>query len=92
MQIFFYFFDNTRTIPSWSISLAFNFTVILCYSIDGFHGDVIRLQSQKSEVLRILIYTGLKINRKYIFVQVFSPEACFISKIQQFELPSFHSA
>ena len=30
MQIFFYFFDNTRTIPSWSISLAFNFTVILC--------------------------------------------------------------
>ena len=61
-------------------------------TIDGFHGDVIRLQSQKSEVLRILIYTGLKINRKYIFVQVFSPEACFISKIQQFELPSFHSA
>ena len=34
------------------------------YSIDGFHGDVIRLQSQKSEVLRILIYTRLKINRK----------------------------
>ena len=32
--------------------------------IDGFHGDVIRLQSQKSEVLRILIYTRLKINRK----------------------------
>ena len=60
--------------------------------IDGFHGDVIRLQSQKSEVLRILIYTRLKINRKYIFVQVSSPEACFISKIQQFELPSFHSA
>ena len=32
--------------------------------IDGFHGDVIRLLSQKSEVLRILIYTRLKINRK----------------------------
>ena len=32
--------------------------------IDGFHGDVIRLQSQKSQVLRILIYTRLKINRK----------------------------
>ena len=32
--------------------------------IDGFHGDVIRLQSQKSDVLRILIYTRLKINRK----------------------------
>ena len=60
--------------------------------IDGFHGDVIRLQSQTSEVLRILIYTRLKISRKYIFVQVSSPEACFISKIQQFEVPSFHSA
>ena len=37
-------------------------------SIDGFHSDVIRLQSQKSEVLRILIYTRLKINKKQIFV------------------------
>ena len=36
--------------------------------IDGFHSDVIRLQSQKSEVLRILIYTRLKINKKQIFV------------------------
>ena len=65
---------------------------ILFASIDGFNSDVIRLQSQKSEVLRILIYTRLKIDRKYIFVQVSSPEACFISKIQQFELPSFHRA
>ena len=32
--------------------------------IDGFHCDIIRLQSQKSEVLRIRIYTRLKINRK----------------------------
>ena len=32
--------------------------------IDGFHGDDIRVQSQKSEVLRILMYTRLKINRK----------------------------
>ena len=32
--------------------------------IDGLHGDIIRLQSQKSAVLRILIYTRLKINRK----------------------------
>ena len=32
--------------------------------LDGFHGDVIRLQSQKSEVLRILIYTRLKIDMK----------------------------
>ena len=36
--------------------------------LDGFHGDVIRLQSQKSEVLRILIYTRLKISKKQIFV------------------------
>ena len=43
-----------------------------------------------SEVLRIFIYTRLKINKKLIFVQVSSPEACFISKIQQFELSSFH--
>ena len=32
--------------------------------IDGFHGSVIKLQSQNSEVLRILIYTRLKINKK----------------------------
>ena len=32
------------------------------YSIDGFHSGVIKLQSQNSEVLRILIYTRLKIN------------------------------
>ena len=60
--------------------------------IDGFHSNVIRLQSQKIAVLRILIYTRLKINGKWIFVQVSSPEAWFISKIQQFELPSFHIA
>ena len=34
------------------------------FGVDVFHGDVIRVQSQKSEVLRILIYTRLKINRK----------------------------
>lgn len=33
-------------------------------AIDGFHSDVIRVQSQKSEVVRILIYTRLKNNRK----------------------------
>ena len=31
---------------------------------DGFHSDVIKLLSQNSEVLRILIYTRLKINKK----------------------------
>ena len=36
----------------------------LLFQIDGFQGYVIRLQSQKSEVLLILIYTRLKINRK----------------------------
>ena len=60
--------------------------------IDGFHSDVIKLKSQNSEILRILIYTRLKINKKQIFVQVCIPVASFISKIQQFELPSFHSA
>ena len=58
----------------------------------GFHGSVIKLQSQNSEVLRILIYTRLKINIKKIFEQVSCPEACFVSKIVQFELPRFHSA
>ena len=37
---------------------------ILFAAIDGFNSDVIRLQSQKSEVLQILIYTRLKMNRK----------------------------
>ena len=32
--------------------------------IDGFHSDVIKLQDKKSEVLWIIIYTRLKINRK----------------------------
>ena len=46
--------------------------------IDGFHSDVIKY----SEVLRILIYTRLKINKKYVFVRVYKPVACFILKIQ----------
>ena len=58
----------------------------------GFHSDVIKLKSQNSEILRILVYTRLKANKKYIFVQVFIPVACFISKIKQFELTSFHCA
>ena len=36
--------------------------------IDGFHSDVIRLESQKSDVLRNLIYTRLKSNKTKIFV------------------------
>ena len=32
--------------------------------IDGFHSDIIKLLSQNSKVLRILIYTRLKINKK----------------------------
>ena len=31
--------------------------------IDGFYCDVIKLLTQNSEVLRILIYTRLKINK-----------------------------
>ena len=49
------------------------------YHSDGFHSDVIKLQSQNGEVLRILTHTSLKINKIKIFV-VSSPEACFISK------------
>ena len=33
-------------------------------TIDGFHSDVIKLLSHNSEVLRILIYTRLKINKR----------------------------
>ena len=47
----------------WAISILLRHVTVLL-KLDGFHGDVIRLQSQKSEVLRILIYTRLKINRK----------------------------
>ena len=62
-----------------------------CIIIDSFHGEVIKLQSQISEVLRIFLYIRLKIKEKEILVQVSSPVACFISKLQQFELPSFHT-
>ena len=62
-----------------------------CIVIDNFHGEVIKLQSQISEVLRIFPYTRLKINEKEILVQVASPVASFISKLQRFELPSFHT-
>ena len=66
----------------------------ICSSINSFHSDVIKLlsQIQNSEVLRILIYTRLKISKKLIFEQASSTVACFILKIRQFELPSFHSA
>ena len=57
---------------------------ILFAAIDGFNSDVIRLQSQKSDVLPILIYTRLKINRKLIFVEVSTTEACFISNFRVF--------
>ena len=63
-------------------------------SIDGFHCDVknCKVKIYNSEVLRILIYTRLKINKKQIFVQVSISVARFISKIQQFELPRFHTS
>ena len=35
--------------------------------IDGFHCDVIKLLSRNSEVLRILIYTRLKIKSKSLY-------------------------
>ena len=55
----------TRKVPFLGLWKTDIFTVKKgFFPIDGFHRDVIRLQSQKSEVLRILIYTRLKINRK----------------------------
>ena len=77
---------------TWRSSIRTSQLLNFHFSIDGFHNDVIKLLSQNSEVLRILIYTRLKINKKWIFVQVSILVACLISKIQQFELPSFHSA
>ena len=37
---------------------------VMKIAIDGFQSDVIKLQSKNSEVLRILIYTRLKIDEK----------------------------
>ena len=39
----------------------------------------------------VKIATRLKIHEKNIFVQVSIPVACFISNLQQFDLPSFLS-
>ena len=57
---------GTRSKKGGSTESHFNSFIVIFLStiIDGFHGDVTRLQSQKSEVLRIVIYTRLKINRK----------------------------
>ena len=38
--------------------------IIIVNTIDDFHCDVIKLYSQNSEILRILIYTRLKVNKK----------------------------
>ena len=43
----------------------------------GFHGSVIKLQGQNSEVLRILIYTRLKINKKISLWTSFLPRSLF---------------
>ena len=44
-----------------------------------------------SEVLPVLIYTTLKINKKNLYTS-FQSRSMFLFEIQQFELPSFHSA
>ena len=58
-----FFAQDWRT--QWSIMVV---VVRWCHRavvlIDGFHSDVIKLLSQNSEVLRIVIYTRLKINKK----------------------------
>ena len=45
--------------------------------IDAFHSSVIKLQSQNSGVLQILIYTRLKINKKINLCTSFLPRSMF---------------
>ena len=59
-------------------------------SIDGFHIDVIKLESQNSEVLRILIYTRLKIKKVNLSTS-FHSRSMFHFENTAIELPSFHS-
>ena len=63
-------------------------------NIDGFHSDVIRLQSQKSKVLRILIYTRLnrtKIENKCLY-KFPAPKHVSFRTYSNLNFPSFHSA
>ena len=52
---------STSQIVKWVLNLISQYTE-LYQEFDGFYSHVIKLQSQNSEVLRILIYSRLKIN------------------------------
>lgn len=52
---------STSQIVKWVLNLISQYTE-LYQEIDGFYSHVIKLQSQNSQVLLILIYSRLKIN------------------------------
>ena len=52
---------STSQIVKWVLNLISQYTE-LYQEFDGFYSHVIKLQSQNSEVLLILIYSRLKIN------------------------------
>ena len=52
-----------NTVKYW-VPAVFSRGEVKMSAIDGFHSDVIKLLSQNSELLRILIYTRLKMNKK----------------------------
>ena len=52
---------STSQIVKWALNLISQYTERY-QEFDGFYSHVIKLQSQNSEVLRILIYSRLKIN------------------------------
>ena len=52
---------STSQIVKWVLNLISQYTE-LYQEFDGFYSHVIKLQGQNSEVLRILIYSRLKIN------------------------------
>ena len=54
---------------------------ILFAAIDGFNSDVIRLQSQKSEVLRILIYTKAREMFRQITYKLWTTKTCDLDKL-----------
>ena len=74
MKQFFLQIYTNRPCSSSTIHSQFPFKYDICVfiayvlfqvspMIDGFHSDVMKCWSQNSEVLRILIYTRLKINK-----------------------------
>ena len=67
IQIYYmWFFDLWSPFQTAESSLEF-----ITFPTDGFHSDVIKLYSQNSEVLQILIYTKLKITKNKSLLNLF---------------------